>query len=291
MDNTLLRITDFARAAGVTARLLRHYDSLGLFKPAHVDADTGYRYYRLEQLSRLHRIISLRTLGLPLHEIGTIVSGEPPQADILRSLQAQYERLERHIAHDRARLREIHSRLVSVDRNHGFLDVIVKPLASEQGLRASAYLEGDESIPSLFDQGSQALREWGLYSRVQAIVGMYPRHTLLEQKLIEPFPFEAVWVMPTARVRPIPLGQGRTLVPTIVKDATAAACALHYGPYERLFDTYRAILNYIQVYEYRISGAPREVYHQHQRASGELITEVQIPISDQGVSSPLNVPT
>lgn len=92
-------------------------------------------------------------------------------------------------------------------------------------------------------------------------------------------------------MRPIPFGQGRTLVPVDVNDATAAVCALHYGPYDQLFDTYRVILNYIQAYGYHVSGAPREVYHQHRRRDGELITEVQIPISDQGASSPLNVPT
>lgn len=192
MDDRLLKITDFARVAGVTPRLLRHYDSLGLFKPAHVDAETGYRYYRLAQLGRLHRILSLRTLGLPLQEIGEVVSDGASQVDLSSPLRAQCERLERRIAHDRAHLREIQSRLIFAEADHDFLDVIIKPLPTEHGLGSSTCLEANETISSIFQQGSQALRERGLHARVQAVIGVYPRHYLLEQKLIEPFPFEAV---------------------------------------------------------------------------------------------------
>ncbi|HEY9354348.1 MAG TPA: MerR family DNA-binding transcriptional regulator, partial [Nocardioides sp.] len=45
MDEPLLTIGAFARAVGLTASALRHYDECGLLVPAEVDSGTGYRYY------------------------------------------------------------------------------------------------------------------------------------------------------------------------------------------------------------------------------------------------------
>ena len=39
---------------------------MGLLKPGHTDKWTGYRYYTLEQLARLNRIVVLNGLGLTL---------------------------------------------------------------------------------------------------------------------------------------------------------------------------------------------------------------------------------
>ncbi len=62
-----------ARLAQVSVRTLRHYDDLGLLKPAEVDPGTGYRRYTPDQVLRLHRILALRDLGVPLAEIGRLI--------------------------------------------------------------------------------------------------------------------------------------------------------------------------------------------------------------------------
>ena len=49
-----------ARLAQVSVRTLRHYDEVGLLKPAHVDPLTGDRRYTPDQVLRLHRILVLR---------------------------------------------------------------------------------------------------------------------------------------------------------------------------------------------------------------------------------------
>src|ERR1700722_11969952 len=62
-----------ARLFQVSVRTLRHYDDLGLLKPAHVDPLTGYRHYSPGQILRLHRILVLRDLGVPLSEVGQLI--------------------------------------------------------------------------------------------------------------------------------------------------------------------------------------------------------------------------
>ena len=41
----MLSIGDIARHGRVSVRMLRHYDAIGLLRPAHVDRATGYRSY------------------------------------------------------------------------------------------------------------------------------------------------------------------------------------------------------------------------------------------------------
>jgi MerR family transcriptional regulator, thiopeptide resistance regulator len=77
-------IQQVARMSGVTARTLRHYDDIGLLRPAHVGAN-GYRYYGRVELMRLQRILLLRELGMDLTAIGSVVDGDHDQIEALRS--------------------------------------------------------------------------------------------------------------------------------------------------------------------------------------------------------------
>lgn len=68
-----MNIGEFARLGRVSVRMLRHYDALGLLRPAHVDPATGYRSYEVAQLARLNRIVVLKELGLPLRQVAEIL--------------------------------------------------------------------------------------------------------------------------------------------------------------------------------------------------------------------------
>ncbi|MFK4547844.1 DNA-binding transcriptional MerR regulator [Streptomyces tendae] len=62
-------IGEVARRSGVSARMLRHYESLGLVRPSG-RTGSGYREYSREDIRRIFHIESLRSLGLSLREIG-----------------------------------------------------------------------------------------------------------------------------------------------------------------------------------------------------------------------------
>ncbi|OUC94021.1 HEAT repeat domain-containing protein [Streptomyces swartbergensis] len=62
-------IGDVARRSGVSARMLRHYDSLGLVRPTG-RTGAGYREYSGEDIRRIFHIESLRSLGLSLRDVG-----------------------------------------------------------------------------------------------------------------------------------------------------------------------------------------------------------------------------
>lgn len=62
-------IGEVARRAGVSTRVLRHYDALGLVRPTGRTTG-GYREYSAEDIRRIFHVESLRSLGLSLKQIG-----------------------------------------------------------------------------------------------------------------------------------------------------------------------------------------------------------------------------
>ncbi|MFG3281252.1 MerR family transcriptional regulator [Streptomyces sp. NPDC048111] len=62
-------IGEVARRSGVSARMLRHYEALGLVRPSG-RTGSGYREYRAQDIRRIFHVESLRSVGLSLREIG-----------------------------------------------------------------------------------------------------------------------------------------------------------------------------------------------------------------------------
>ncbi|MFS0702454.1 HEAT repeat domain-containing protein [Cellulomonas sp. 179-A 4D5 NHS] len=58
-------IGEVAQHAGISTRMLRHYDAIGLVSPSGRTSG-GYRAYSPDDLRRLFQVESLRSLGLPL---------------------------------------------------------------------------------------------------------------------------------------------------------------------------------------------------------------------------------
>nr|WP_243851332.1 MerR family transcriptional regulator [Modestobacter marinus] len=62
-------IGEVARRSGVSTRMLRHYDALGLVRPSGRTVG-GYREYSDEDIRRIFHVESLRSLGLSLKQVG-----------------------------------------------------------------------------------------------------------------------------------------------------------------------------------------------------------------------------
>lgn len=89
----LIPIGRFARLSGLSIGALRHYDELGLLRPADVDQFTGYRRYRPDQLDIARAIGRLRDLEVPIEEIRDVLAADDP-ADQRRRLGAHERRLQ-----------------------------------------------------------------------------------------------------------------------------------------------------------------------------------------------------
>ena len=76
MKRNLLSIGKMAEMNQVTVPTLRLYEQLGLLKPRHVDGQTGYRYYDINQNARLDMIAYMKELGMSLKEIQGVLEAE-----------------------------------------------------------------------------------------------------------------------------------------------------------------------------------------------------------------------
>jgi DNA-binding transcriptional MerR regulator len=88
-------VGELAAAAGVSVRVLRHWDALGVVSPTRTAG--GHRRYGPDDVLRLYRALALRRTGLPLERIADLLSGrDRSPADTLR---AHLRRLELDLAH------------------------------------------------------------------------------------------------------------------------------------------------------------------------------------------------
>lgn len=111
----MFKIGEFSRIGQISVRMLRHYDKLGLLKPEEVDHFTGYRYYTLTQLPRLHRILALRDLGLSLDQIGHLLVEDLPPERLQGMLALKQAELEDQISAEQSRLARVQARLRMIE--------------------------------------------------------------------------------------------------------------------------------------------------------------------------------
>lgn len=136
-----------ARLAQVSVRTLRHYDNLGLLIPAHVDPTTNYRYYRPDQVLRLHRILVLRDLGVPLSEIGQLIDDDVTIEQLRGILRLRQAEARAQLATQTEQLTRVEIRLAQLEeRSMAAYEVIVKRLEPLRVLAISEDLAGVDEI-------------------------------------------------------------------------------------------------------------------------------------------------
>lgn len=92
-----MKISEFAKRAGVTVKTLLHYDKIGLLKPSQ-KTDCGYRIYCEEDFLRLQQITTLKFIGLSLSEINHILCKAGENLESMISIQKKaLEEKKKHI--------------------------------------------------------------------------------------------------------------------------------------------------------------------------------------------------
>src|SRR6266404_5427156 len=102
-----MRIGDFARLGNVSVRTLRFYDQTGLLAAKHVDVNTGYRRYDVQQLTDLRQIRVFQDLGFSLSQIRTVLRRELPSSQLRALMDERRSEIKRQVREDVARLARI----------------------------------------------------------------------------------------------------------------------------------------------------------------------------------------
>jgi DNA-binding transcriptional MerR regulator len=271
-------IGEFSRVARVSCRLLRYYDAIGLFKPARIEAQTGYRYYSAAQLPRLNRILVLRELGLSLEQIARALREDLPAPELRGMLLMRRSEIEHAIEAHAQRLRQIESRLAQIEsegRPAGD-DVLVRP----EPARRLVSLR--QTVPS-FAAGVRLIGELaGSVARLPqaAALGRLVAIAHAPEFEAEDLDVEFGFFVEAPLEGPVGLPDGRRLAVRELPPLERVATCVRVGPPQDAHLTTGRLAQFIEANGYRISGANREVFLQRPSPGGmaNAVVEMQFPV-------------
>ena len=266
----LVPIGRFSQITRLTIKQLRHYDRLGVLRPAVVDEDSGYRYYGLAQVDRAVVVRLLRRAGVSLDDIASLL-GEADPATILQRLRVHRDRLERSMAEIRTTLAHL-ERIVEQKEGLTVYEVEVKQVPEQSVLlvRKQTTMEG------IGDAMGQAFGELMAYMGPAAITPAGPPLCVYTEEFDGESGGE-MWVC-----MPVPPGAaGKGAVEAAIVPGGTMAATVHQGPYDTLGQAYAAVFGWIEEHGHQPAGPMRDVYltDPDQVPPEEYRTEVQWPIA------------
>ena len=231
----LFSIGELSRYQNLSKQTLIFYDRIGLFKPAYVDPNNGYRYYSAAQLDQLDTILILKKSGFPLGKIRELLSHYDTESSLsqLREQVAVLDGQLRELALIRSRLSRRCSQLEEARRHRdGAVEVerlprqtiLFRPVEEPRTLR-----EVSVATKQCFAEAFR--RQVPLYFQSGVIV---PRERVLEGRYTEASTaFVTTEDTPLApNLRQLPEG--------------LCACVYHVGDYPSIGRSYRRLLDFCQ---------------------------------------------
>ena len=266
----MLKIGDFSKISRVSIRMLRHYDDIGLLKPAEIDDFTGYRYYREEQLFVIGRITALKDMGFAL-------------ADIVRILEI-YEDKEKLDVFLSAREKELAEQAKETEYRLMLLDTARKRLRKEQNMSFDVNVKTIPEryaatvhmiIPRYEDEGMA----WAMMGECkEPLVPADPCYAIAEF-------FDNEFKEKDVEIEVSMSVKGKYQDTEHVKFKTipavkVASCVVN-GSYDQMVDAYATVISWIEANGYKSSGPMFNIYHvspaQTQNPE-EYVTEACFPI-------------
>jgi DNA-binding transcriptional MerR regulator len=271
----MFSIGDFASYGRVSVRMLRHYDAIGLLRPAHVDQATGYRSYAAQQLSRLNRIVALKDLGFSLQQVQSILDDKVSVEELRGMLRLRQAELQSQIATDSAKLAQVEVRLQIIEGEGAMPaeDVLIKRIpgvrvAELTGVAVSFAPESiSPVIQPLYDELCVRLDRAGLTPAGPAIA------------YYEDSPDgDGVLVHASLPVNADPRdGHGFAIVD--LPEIEQAATIVHRGSMDNVMPTIQTLARWIDANGYRSAGYNRELYIECGEDRDTWVTELQEPMA------------
>jgi DNA-binding transcriptional MerR regulator len=273
----MFSIGDFAKLGRVSVRMLRHYDSIGLLRPAAVDPASAYRFYNADQLRRLNRVIALKDLGFTLQQVQAILDDQVDAVELRGMLRLRRAQLAEQMTADAARLAGVETRLRMIEREGRMNteDVIVKEVAPVRvaeltGTAASYETEAiGPVIQPLYPELFRRLDAAGVAPTGPGIAYYEPASGEAG---------EAVVVHAGIQVAAGPHPDYDFAVVDLAPIRTAATI-IHHGPMDDVEQSMQILARWIEDNGYRTDGYAREVYLEYcQEETEKGVTELQVTI-------------
>lgn len=273
----MFQIGEFSRLGSVTIETLRHYDALGLLKPAKVDPSTGYRYYSAKQLQPLNQILALKEVGFSLEEIARILRENLTTDELRGMLKAQLVSAESAIETAQLRRERILARLnyLTLEENMPVYEVTLKPV---EALTVAAIRETVPTIEQLSQRMGElfhAIASWMMANNLSLGLPMIIYHDKSYTR--ENIDIECAIPIGNIAVDDIPSPEQ----PLVVRQTDAfphvATTIVTEQKHESFKLAYNTLGQWIEDQGYCIVGPPRDIYYTPP-GQEDFTAEIQFPV-------------
>ena len=276
----MFRIGEFSRITRVTIETLRHYDALGLLKPAEVDPFTGYRYYSAKQLGPLNRILALKEVGFSLEEIARILQEKLTNEELRGMLKAQLVRAEQEVRAAQLRQQRILARLNTLNLEDDMPEYEVT-LKAVETLTIAAIRETVPTLEQMPQRCSEMFDSIERWVRRQSLplgpsMSIYYNEGFVRENIDTECSFILPDSDPAIVSTPEPPIEVKQLEAVPLMASTIATNDFYKKP-GGLSPAYNALAQWIENNGYRIVGPPRELFY-GSATKGDLTAEVQFPV-------------
>lgn len=273
--NRLVRIGDFARIGGVSVKTLRFYAEKGLLAPARIDPETGYRYYRIDQVQALSLIVNLRTAGFTIAEIRQTLRCASDKKALTDHIRAKRKALieEQSAVSERIAVADALTRCLQTKAPDCLGQLRLTRIAPQLAHTRTPFDYGrGATITHLFEQAEAAVAQLGLRADIPPFLIMVePPHTEVCIPITEPAP---------------------GLNSTLVRGYDLACSIVYEGDYRQTATAASEIESWVAAAGFEPDGPMREIYHRFGAdqegyslpakvladCCGEFLTEVSLPI-------------
>ncbi len=294
----MIKIGDFSKLAHVSIKTLHHYGDLGLLKPSHVDRYTGYRYYTLEQLPLLNRILALKELGFSLEQIKQLLDENLSIDEMRGMLRLKQMELARSLAEEQSRLASVERRLQQLAQE-GQLpqrEIAIKDVPPQTALSARVIAASEEAIQPARNSLQTLLHNHLDRANLKPTT---PWFSLIDNRPYNESDLEielAIGVQLGRQQRAGDWGGG----PVRLQELPAVkrmASIIHEGTSATLANTYAQLYAWTQSNGYQIVGRYREIYLPESGVSTSPqtildagFTELQCPIQQARIPISIQSP-
>jgi len=263
----LLSIGAFASMTRLSIKALRLYDQLDLLQPRHVDPQSGYRFYGIDQLSSARMIRNMREMDMPLATIQQVLASlatptsTPEQAEAL--VQEYAELREQQVRQIRSQVQEL-IRQIQQENKPMSLEVNINKIPAQQVLSSTQHIKVnklDSTIRTSLNAMYALLKEQKLEA-AGAPFGIY--HGPINEQ--EDGPIE-ICITVNGNVN----SKGDVEVKEL--QGGDAACVMTVGPetdFPAILGAYDAAADWIQKNGYAMAESPREVWHHGPGADAKM---------------------
>lgn len=266
----MLKISEFSKLSRVSIRMLRHYDDIGLLKPAEIDDFTGYRYYREDQLFTIGRITSLKDMGFALADIIKILDSyddKDKMEAFLSERQKELSKLNQETEYKLMLLDTARKRLRK-EQNMSF-DVTVKTIPERYAATVQMV------VPHYEDESML----WG--TMMQECKNLIPPDPCLAaaEFLDDEYKEENVEIIAWMTVNGSYEDTEHVKFKTL--PAVKVASCIIKGSYDQMGDAYATVVSWIKSNGYKMNGHMFNIYHvspAQTQNPDEYVTEACFPV-------------